>query len=212
MAMAQVLDHLTTEGTTQGPTPGKGIISTNTTTPTMEITDSQDDSGTTGAAVVAAEGDVDDDDRSIHFVTSEPDTAANAATMTTATAEPPFEGDGADPSQAAALIPPQSTFDWLAYTVSLNYNRLTVLEAQVILLKARGQVDKNVYLHPEVVSFYEQVLEQENNGTLERKTWPGNNTHIDNSDGSDNSSGSSSDEVGAGGGTGVGSGGTGGDA
>ncbi|KAF8918004.1 hypothetical protein BGZ58_004970, partial [Dissophora ornata] len=33
----------------------------------------------------------------------------------------PFQGDGADPS---VLVPEQSTLDWLAYSVSLNYNRL----------------------------------------------------------------------------------------
>ncbi|KAF8941986.1 hypothetical protein BGZ47_006974, partial [Haplosporangium gracile] len=124
MSVAQALNHLTTADTTQGPTPGKGKIPTDTTTSIAETTASQDDSGTTGAAIVAAERDIDDDDRSIHFVTSEPNTAANAATMATATAEPPFDGDGADPSQAPAIIPPRSTFDWLAYTVSLNYNRL----------------------------------------------------------------------------------------
>ncbi|KAK3819264.1 MAG: protein-tyrosine phosphatase-like protein [Linnemannia elongata] len=341
MSMATAtLGHLDTENTTTGLTSKKENIPTETLTPASEATASNTDSGTTGAA----EGDIADDDRSIQFVTSEPDTATNATEMTTnTTEEPPFEGDGADPAQAPALIPPRSTFDWLAYTVSLNYNRLatsvfspitrwnwydpvphtnivlgavpshhlliqlqrdhaiqnivnmcaefkghlqtmkelglvqcwlptqdfstpsvesiwtgvkfiekcekgwrdapeekrgalyvhckagrgrsatvvlcwlvycyklTVVEAQVILLKARGQVDKNVYLHPEVVSFYEQVQEQENNGVLERKVWPGNNSHsqVDNSGGGDNSSCGAG---GGGGGTGEGSGGTSGDA
>lgn len=125
MSMATAaLDHLDTENTTTGLTPKKGNVLTEALTPTTETTASKADSGTTGAA---EEGDVDDDDRSIHFVTSEPDTAADAtamATTTTTMGEPPFEGDGADPAQAEALIPPRSTFDWLAYTVSLNYNRV----------------------------------------------------------------------------------------
>ncbi|KAF9549651.1 hypothetical protein EC957_003187 [Mortierella hygrophila] len=334
MSMATAaLDHLNTENTTTGCTPTKGNVPTETLTPTIETTA---DSGTTGPA---EEGDVDDDDRSIHFVTTEPNTAADTTTTNTTTEEPPFEGDGADPAET--LIPPRSTFDWLAYTVSLNYNRLatsvfspitrwnwydpiphtsiilgavpsqhllvqlqrdhaiqdivnmcaefkghfqtmkelglvqcwlptrdfstpsvesiwagvrfiekcekgwkdepeekrgalyvhckagrgrsatvvlcwmvycyklTVVEAQVILLKARGQVDKNVYLHPEVVSFYDQVQEQEKNGVLERKVWPGNNSHsqVDDSNGGKNSS-----SGGDGGGTGEGSGGTSGDA
>ncbi|KAG9062525.1 hypothetical protein KI688_005440 [Linnemannia hyalina] len=294
MSMATAdLDHLDTENTTTGPTPTKGNVPTETLTPTVETTASKADSGTTGAA---EEGDVDDDDRSIHFVTIEPDTPANTVittTTTTTTEEPPFEGDGVDPAEA--LIPSRSTFDWLAYTVSLNYNRLatsvfspitrwnwydpvphtsiilgavpsqqllvhlqrghaiqdivnmcaefkghlqtmtelglvqsgrgrsatvvlcwlvycyklTVVEAQVILLKARGQVDKNVYLHPEVVSFYDQVQEQEKNGVLERKVWPGNNSHsqVDNNNGSNDSS-----SGGGGGRTGECSGGTSGDA
>lgn len=40
----------------------------------------------------------------------------------------PFQGDGADPSQAAILIPQRSTLDWVAYTVSLNYNRVRQLD------------------------------------------------------------------------------------
>ncbi|KAF9901838.1 hypothetical protein BX616_002139, partial [Lobosporangium transversale] len=36
----------------------------------------------------------------------------------------PFQGDGADPSQAAVLIPARSTLAWMTYTISLNYNRL----------------------------------------------------------------------------------------
>ncbi|KAF9323089.1 hypothetical protein BGZ91_003840 [Linnemannia elongata] len=338
---AAALDHLDTENSTIELAHKKGNVPTETLTPTTESTASKADFGTTGAA---EEGSVNDDDRSIHFVTSEPDAATNATamtTMTTTTGEPPFEGDGVDPAQAAALIPPRSTFDWLAYTVSLNYNRLatsvfspitqwhwydsvphtsiilgavpsqhllvqlqrdhavqdivnmcaefkghiqtmkelglvqcwlptrdfstpsvesiwagvrfiekcekgwrdepeekrgalyvhckagrgrsatvvlcwlvycyklTVVEAQVILLKARGQVDKNVYLHPEVVSFYGQVQEQEKNGVIERKVWPGNNSHsqVDNSNEGDNST-SGGDE----GGTEEGSGGTSGDA
>ena len=35
----------------------------------------------------------------------------------------PFQGDGADPSQPERLIP-QSPMGWVAYTVSLNYNRV----------------------------------------------------------------------------------------
>ncbi|KAF9951698.1 hypothetical protein BGZ65_005797, partial [Modicella reniformis] len=57
------------------------------------------------------------------------DTNCNT-TITTSTAETlkpmpgPFQGDGADPSQAAVLIPQRSALNWLAYSVSLNYNRL----------------------------------------------------------------------------------------
>lgn len=121
---AAALDHLDTKNTTIELAHNKGNVPTETLTPTTETTASKADFGTTGAA---EEGSVNDDDRSIHFVTSEPDTATNATaitTMTTTTGEPPFEGDGVDPAQAAALIPPRSTFDWLAYTVSLNYNRV----------------------------------------------------------------------------------------
>lgn len=66
-----------------------------------------------------------------------------------------------------------------------------------------------MYLHPEVVSFYGQVQEQEKNGVIKRKVWPGNNSHsqVDNSNGGDNST-SGEDE----GGTEEGSGGTSGDA
>ncbi|KAG0290033.1 hypothetical protein BGZ96_006501, partial [Linnemannia gamsii] len=349
MSMATTLDHpLDTEDTAvsaaaAGPIHGKGNVPADTTLPITEITVSKADSGTTGAVTAAALDDDDDGDKSIDFVTSEPGTAANIAlTM----AEPPFEGDGADPAQAATMIPPRSTFDWLAYTVSLNYNRLatsvfspitrwqwynpvphtriilgavpsqhllaqlardhavqdivnmcaefkghlqtmkelglvqcwlptkdfntpsvqsiwagvrfidkcerrwsegpedsrgaiyvhckagrgrsatvvlcwlvycyrlTVLEAQVILLKARGQVDKNVYLHPEVISFYEQVQEQEKNGTLERKVWPGNDSHtqvhVDSNNAGDNSNSSLGGREGNG--TGARSCGSGGDA
>ncbi|KAF9165437.1 Phosphatidylglycerophosphatase and protein-tyrosine phosphatase 1 [Mortierella sp. AD011] len=45
-------------------------------------------------------------------------------------------------------------------------------QAQLVLLKARAQVDKDIYLHPEVVSFYDQVLEQENNNDIVRIDWP----------------------------------------
>ncbi|KAG0208372.1 hypothetical protein BGX28_000666 [Mortierella sp. GBA30] len=50
--------------------------------------------------------------------------------------------------------------------------KLTPAEAQRILLRARGQVDKNICLHPEVVSFCDQVKEEINHGLI-RITWPG---------------------------------------
>ncbi|KAG0301559.1 hypothetical protein BGZ97_002737 [Linnemannia gamsii] len=130
MSMATALGHhLDAEDTaaaaTTGSTPGKGrvptdttIPTTDTTIPTTETTASKADSGTMDSVAAKATDDGKDDDRSFQFVTSEPDIAAST------TAESPFEGDGADPAQAAVLIPLRSTFDWLAYTVSLNYNRL----------------------------------------------------------------------------------------
>ncbi|KAF9353173.1 hypothetical protein BGX34_011751 [Mortierella sp. NVP85] len=59
---------------------------------------------------------------------------------------------------------------WLVY-----FYNLTAQEAQQVLLKARPQasVDKHIYLHPEVVSFYEQVQEQERNNTITRVAWSG---------------------------------------
>ncbi|KAI8348492.1 protein-tyrosine phosphatase-like protein [Mortierella sp. GBAus27b] len=57
---------------------------------------------------------------------------------------------------------------WLVY-----YYNLTPQEAQGIMLKSRPQVDKNIYLHPEVILFYEQVQEQEGNGAITRRSWPG---------------------------------------
>ncbi|KAG0251497.1 hypothetical protein BG011_007556 [Mortierella polycephala] len=56
---------------------------------------------------------------------------------------------------------------WLVYAY-----KLTAVQAQGILLKARGQVDKNIYLHPEVITFCQQVQEQEDNHSLVRKPWP----------------------------------------
>ncbi|KAG0214886.1 Meiotic Sister-Chromatid recombination aldehyde dehydrogenase, partial [Mortierella sp. GBA43] len=59
------------------------------------------------------------------------------------------------------------------------YYNLTPQEAQGIMLKSRPQaslhemVDKNIYLHPEVILFYEQVQEQEGNGAITRRSWPG---------------------------------------
>ncbi|KAG0220172.1 hypothetical protein BGX33_007121 [Mortierella sp. NVP41] len=231
---------------------------------------------------------------------------------TPATGTGPFEGDGADPAQAAALIPPRSTLDWLAYTVSLNYNRLatsvlspitrwhwydpiphtsiilgavpsqhflaqlqrdhavqdivnmcaefkghlqTMRELGLVqcwlptqdfhtpsveniwagvrfidkcerhwktlpedqrgaiyvhckagrgrsatvvlcwlvycykLKPIEAQVDKNVYSHPEVIAFYEQVLDQESNGTLERKVWPSHGSRSASASASGNNSG-----------------------
>lgn len=71
-----------------------------------------------------------------------------------------------------------------------------------------------MYLHPEVISFYEQVQEQEKNGALERKVWPGNNSHIQIHSDSNNRIDNSSSSVGGdeGNGTGAGSCGSGGDA
>jgi hypothetical protein len=71
-----------------------------------------------------------------------------------------------------------------------------------------------VYLHPEVISFYEQVQEQEKNGILKRKDWPGNNSHIQADVDIDIGSNNSSNNVGGreGGGTGEGNCGRGGDA
>ncbi|KAG0336473.1 Phosphatidylglycerophosphatase and protein-tyrosine phosphatase 1 [Podila horticola] len=56
---------------------------------------------------------------------------------------------------------------WLVY-----YFKLSTLEAQAILLHARGQVDKDIHRHPEVISFYSQVQEQEVDGTIVRQKWP----------------------------------------
>ncbi|CAO3566315.1 unnamed protein product [Mortierella alpina] len=56
---------------------------------------------------------------------------------------------------------------WLVYNFSL-----TTMEAQRILLGARGQVDKNIHLHPEVITFYNQVKEQETHHSRTRKPWP----------------------------------------
>ncbi|KAF9921532.1 hypothetical protein FBU30_008411 [Linnemannia zychae] len=284
------------------------------------------DSSIEAGAVVTSEGD---DDRSIHFVNVEPDMSPSAVTAVSSTATvPPYEGDGEDPTQAPPFIRTRSTFDWLAYTVSLNYNRLatsvfspitqwrwynpvphtniilgavpsqrlvrqlsqeyavknivnmcaefrghlqtmkeldivqcwlptqdfqtpsirhlwagvkfiekcekqcqerskgqkgtiyihckagrgrsatmvlcwlvycyklTSLDAQAIMLKARGQVDKNVYQHPEVVSFYEQVLDQEANGTLERKAWPVDIHHNDHSNNTGNNLNGDTEDVG----------------
>ncbi|KAI7829432.1 protein-tyrosine phosphatase-like protein [Gamsiella multidivaricata] len=58
---------------------------------------------------------------SIHTNSSVQDTEDKKLAVT---ATGPFQGDGADPSQAELLIPQQFTVDWLAYSVSLNYNRL----------------------------------------------------------------------------------------
>ncbi|KAG0021271.1 hypothetical protein BGZ80_002740 [Entomortierella chlamydospora] len=189
------------------------------------------------------------------------------------TQKDPYQGDGVDPSKAAALIPQRTAIEWIAYSVSLNYNRqllrqlqreqcledvvnlcaefsghietmqelglvqcwiptrdfqtpslesiwtgvrfiskcearwqgldeskrgslyihckagrgrsatvalcwllfaykLIPEQAQLVLLKARAQVDKDIYLHSEVVSFYDQVLEQENNSDIVRIDWP----------------------------------------
>ncbi|KAF9124685.1 hypothetical protein BGW39_007972 [Mortierella sp. 14UC] len=276
MSMATAIEHLqepTAEDTLTGTTtPGKGKAvhtAAAATTETQLSVEQGHGAGTTTGAATGAAADVSDnndgdDERSIEFVTSEPDTTTTATenvTMATAAPPVPFEGDGADPAQP---VPPRSTFDWLAYTVSLNYNRLatsvfspithwhwfdtipntsiilgavpsqhllvqlqrdyavqdivnmcaefkghlqtmkelglvqsgrgrsatvvlcwlvycyklTALEAQAILLKARGQVDKNVYLHSEVISFYEQVLDQEKNGAIERKVWPDHTGHV----------------------------------
>ncbi|KAI9240832.1 MAG: protein-tyrosine phosphatase-like protein [Podila humilis] len=56
---------------------------------------------------------------------------------------------------------------WLVYQF-----KLSTLEAQAILLHARGQVDKDIHRHPEVVTFYSQVQEQEQEGTIIRQKWP----------------------------------------
>ncbi|GJJ68068.1 hypothetical protein EMPS_00414 [Entomortierella parvispora] len=58
---------------------------------------------------------------------------------------------------------------WLVYAY-----KVTRIEAQVILFKARGQVDKSVHSHPEVVAFEKQVLEQEQEGSIARQDWPTN--------------------------------------
>ncbi|KAF9405734.1 Phosphatidylglycerophosphatase and protein-tyrosine phosphatase 1 [Podila epigama] len=50
--------------------------------------------------------------------------------------------------------------------------KLETIEAQAILLRARGQVDKDIYRHHEVISFYSQVQEQEAEGKIVRETWP----------------------------------------
>ncbi|KAF9194419.1 hypothetical protein BGZ50_006335 [Haplosporangium sp. Z 11] len=85
------------------------------------------------------------------------DSADTVTTKTSAaTVSPTHVGEGEDPSQAAVLIPERTIIDWVAYTVSLNYNR----------------VDKNIYLHPEVITFCQQVQEQEDNHILVRKPWP----------------------------------------
>ncbi|KAF9438094.1 Phosphatidylglycerophosphatase and protein-tyrosine phosphatase 1 [Entomortierella beljakovae] len=42
----------------------------------------------------------------------------------TAQKNDPFQGDGVDPSQADQLIPQRTVLEWVAYSVSLNYNRL----------------------------------------------------------------------------------------
>ncbi|KAF9910038.1 hypothetical protein EC991_007369 [Linnemannia zychae] len=117
-------EHTLSEATT--PSKGKAVSSANTETPLSAL---QDDSPRTaeGAATTAAasasmpNSTNDDDEGSIEFVTAEPDTTASSAETTTDAPLVPFEGDGADP---ALPVPPRSTLDWLAYTVSLNYNRL----------------------------------------------------------------------------------------
>ncbi|KAK3830651.1 MAG: protein-tyrosine phosphatase-like protein [Linnemannia gamsii] len=111
--------HTATEDIlTDTATLGKGKVPNATAAATAEVT--QDDSGTAGAAIVSDNSE----EASIEFVSREqPDSTITATEnmATTATASAPFEGDGADPAQP---VPSRSTFDWLAYTVSLNYNRL----------------------------------------------------------------------------------------
>ncbi|KAG0371456.1 hypothetical protein BGX24_001656, partial [Mortierella sp. AD032] len=114
--------HTATEDIFTDPaTLGKGKVLNTTAAATAEVT--QDDSGTAGAAILSDNSE----EASIEFVSREqPDSTITASeTMTTttatATAATPFEGDGADPAQPVSS---RSTFDWFAYTVSLNYNRL----------------------------------------------------------------------------------------
>ncbi|KAF9106173.1 hypothetical protein BGX29_010318 [Mortierella sp. GBA35] len=312
MSMATGLLHLEdTPAEDQPAGPGSG--KQKGAEPTAETQPMTCASNTGPGAATAASADTttankleDDDDQSIHIV----DTETDIGTPATGTA--PFEGDGADPAQAAALIPPRSTFDWLAYTVSLNYNRLatsvlspitrwhwydpiphtsiilgavpsqhflaqlqrdhavqdivnmcaefkghlqTMRELGLVqcwlptqdfhtpsveniwagvrfidkcerhwktlpedqrgaiyvhckagrgrsatvvlcwlvycykLKPIEAQVDKNVYSHPEVIAFYEQVLDQESNGTLERKVWPSHGSRSASASASGNNSG-----------------------
>ncbi|KAF9193724.1 hypothetical protein BGZ51_002388 [Haplosporangium sp. Z 767] len=95
------------------------------------------------------------------------DSADTVTTKTSAaTVSPTHVGEGEDPSQAAVLIPERTIIDWVAYTVSLNYNRVRDERGSF------SEVDKNIYLHPEVITFCQQVQEQEDNHILVRKPWP----------------------------------------
>jgi hypothetical protein len=88
-----------------------------------QLSVTQDDSGTTAGATAAGVSS-GDKEGSIVFVNTEPDTT---------TAVVSFEGDGSDPAQP---VPPRSTLDWLAYTVSLNYNRVSLIFHKAHVFKA----------------------------------------------------------------------------